>query len=151
MATVVGDSINYGIDTDGAGCHDLLGTRCDPYVHKLLSGAELDVCCHSNLVRAVLPYRLGESDVHDVLNIFQVTGLTAETHQYFVKPCPARKGDHFDFFAEIDLLCAISTCPHGDMSIPIWGPNAVGDPLSICRPIGVEVYSVSPEVLAGWN
>src|SRR5262249_4109831 len=53
MATVVGDSINYGIDDDGAGCHDLLGTRCDPYVHKLLSGEELDVCCHSNLVRAV--------------------------------------------------------------------------------------------------
>src|SRR5215467_4479782 len=151
IATVVGDSVNYKIDGDGAGCHDLLGTRCDPYVHQLLSGEELDVCCHSNLVRAVLPFRLCESDVHDVLNIFQVTGLTAETHQYFVKPCPARKGDHFDFFAEIDLLCAISTCPHGDMSIPIWGPDAVGDPLSICRPIGVEVYSISPEVLTGWS
>ena len=70
MATVIGDSINYGIDPDGAGCHDLLGTRCDPYVHKLLTGAEWEVCCHSNLVRAVLPYRLHESDIHDVLNVF---------------------------------------------------------------------------------
>src|SRR5215468_3989351 len=76
MATVIGDSINYGIDPDGARCHDLLGTRCDPYVHKLLTGAEWEVCCHSNLVRAVLPYRLHESDIHDVLNVFQVTGLT---------------------------------------------------------------------------
>jgi uncharacterized protein YcgI (DUF1989 family) len=150
MATVVADSINYGIDDDGAGCHDLLGTRCDPYVHKLLSGEELDVCCHSNLIRAIAPYGLSESDVHDVLNIFQVTGLTADTHQYFVKPCPARKGDHFDFFAEIDLLCAISTCPHGDMSRPIWGPNALKDPGDICRPIGVEIYAVKPALLDGF-
>lgn len=149
IATVTGDSINYGIDEDGAGCHDLLGTRCDPYVHKMLTGEDLDVCCHSNLVRAVAPYRLNELDVHDVLNIFQVTGLT-KTHQYFVKPCPAKKGDYFEIFAEIDLLCSISVCPHGDMSIPIWGPNAA-DPLSICRPIGVEIYTVDSELLKGWS
>src|SRR5687768_7659011 len=41
IATVTGDSVNYGIDADGAGCHDLLGTRCDPYVHKMLTGEEL--------------------------------------------------------------------------------------------------------------
>ncbi|HZQ05299.1 MAG TPA: DUF1989 domain-containing protein [Anaerolineae bacterium] len=150
MATVIGDSINYGYDEDGAGCHDLLGTRCDPYVHKMLTGEELDCCCHSNLTRAVAPYRLTEQDVHDVLNIFQVTGLMADGHQYFCKPCPARKGDFFEFFAEIDLLCALSTCPHGDMTLPIWGPNAV-DPIQICRPLGVEVYDVPPELLAGWS
>ena len=45
--------------------HDLLGTRCDPYVNKMLTGQDFDYCCHSNLVRAVLPYGLVESDVHD--------------------------------------------------------------------------------------
>ena len=150
IATVTGDSVNYGIDADGAGCHDLLGTRCDPYVHKLLTGEELDVCCHSNLVRAIAPYRLSECDVHDVLNIFQVTGLTAETHQYFVKPCPAKKNDYFEFFAEIDLLCAVSTCPHGDMSAPTWGagPASAGP---VCRPIAIETYQVRPELLARWS
>ena len=49
-----------------------------PYVHKMLNGEEFDLCCHTNLMRAVRPYRLTELDVHDVLNIFQVTGLTAE-------------------------------------------------------------------------
>src|SRR5215475_7934292 len=44
IATVTGDSVGYGIDEDGAGCHDLLGTRCDPYVHKMLMGEELDFC-----------------------------------------------------------------------------------------------------------
>src|SRR5262245_59194722 len=151
MATVTGDSVGYGIDEDGAGCHDLLGTRCDPYVHKLLTGEELDVCCHSNLVRAIAPHRLSETDVHDVLNIFQVTGLTTDAHQYFVKPCPARAGDYFELFAEIDLLCAISTCPHGDMSRPVWGSSASGETNDICRPIEVEVYGVNPDLLAGWK
>jgi uncharacterized protein YcgI (DUF1989 family) len=85
MLTIVADTVQFGRDADGAGCHDLLGTRCDPYVHKLLNGEELDVCCHSNLVRAVAPYHLTELDVHDVLNVFQVTGLTAEG-RYFTKP-----------------------------------------------------------------
>src|SRR5437870_7433135 len=75
MLTMTGDSIQYGRDADGGGCHDLLGTRCDPYVHKLLNGEEFDLCCHSNLVRAVAPFHLTELDVHDVLNVFQVTGL----------------------------------------------------------------------------
>jgi uncharacterized protein YcgI (DUF1989 family) len=150
MMTIIGDSINYGLDEDGAGCHDLLGTRCDPYVNKLLTGEDFDFCCHSNLVRAIAPYHLNESDVHDVLNIFQVTGLTRAGDQYFVKPSPAKRGDYFEFFAEIDLLCALSTCPQGDLSVAAWGP-AAGDPLSTCRPLGVQVYQPPSGLLAGWS
>jgi uncharacterized protein YcgI (DUF1989 family) len=149
MLTVTTDTVQYGIDEDGAGCHDLLGTRCDPYVHKLLNGEELDVCCHSNLVRAVAAYRLTELDVHDVLNIFQVTGLTPDG-KYFVKASPARRGDFFEFFAEMDLLCAISTCPHGDLSVQMWGPER-GDPAATCHPLGVEIYQPPADLLAGWR
>lgn len=150
MATITNDTVQYGVDEDGGRCHDLLGTRCDPYVHKLLTGEETDVSCHSNLVRAVAPYHLTEFDVHDVLNIFQVTGLTEDGDQYYMKASPAKRGDFFEFFAEIDLLCAISTCPGGDLSIPLWGPDA-GDTLSVCRPLGVEIYRPAAELLAGWQ
>jgi uncharacterized protein YcgI (DUF1989 family) len=95
LVTIVADSICYGLDEDGAGCHDLLGTRCDPYVSQLLSGAAYDFHCHSNLVRAITPFGLTEFDVHDVLNVFQVTGLRRDDERYFMKPCPARSGDHF--------------------------------------------------------
>lgn len=148
MATITRETVEYGVDEDGGRCHDLLGTRCDPYVHRLLTGQEFDFTCHSNLVRAVLPYGLTEFDVHDVLNIFQVTGLRDD--RYFMKASPARPGDFFEFFAEIDLLCALSTCPGGDLSIPLWGPGA-GDPRRVCRPLGVEVYQPDPELLAGWS
>jgi uncharacterized protein YcgI (DUF1989 family) len=142
MLTITEETIRYGVDADGGRCHDLLGSRCDPYVTKLLTGEEFDFNCHSNLVRAVLPYHLNESDVHDVLNIFQVTGLDAD-NRYFMKASPAKRGDFFEFFAEIDLLCAVSTCPGGDLSVPLWGPEA-GDPLPTCKTIGVEVSRPSP-------
>ncbi len=122
---------------------------CDPYVTKMLTGQNFDYSCHSNLTRAVLPYGLTEFDVHDVLNIFQVTGLNDEG-RYFMKASPAKKGDFFEFFAEIDLLCAISTCPGGDLSMPLWGPEA-GDTLPVCRPPGVEIYRVSEELLRAWT
>ena len=149
MLTITNDTIAYGVDEDGGRCHDLLGARCDPYVNKLLTGEEFDLHCHSNLTRAILPYHLTEFDVHDVLNIFQVTGLTADG-KYFMKASPAKRGDFFEFFAEIDLLCAVSTCPGGDLSVPLWGPDA-GDPLPTCRSLGVEVYQPPADLLAGWT
>jgi len=149
MLTITNDTINYGIDEDGAGCHDLLGTRCDPYVTKVLNGEEFDFTCHSNLVRAVAPYRLTEFDVHDVLNIFMVTGLRRDG-RYFAKASPAKTGDFFEFFAEMDLLCALSTCPGGDLSAQIFGPER-GDPLATCRPLAVEVSQPAGRLLAGWT
>ena len=150
LVTVVGDSLaDYGVDEDGGRVHDLLGSRCDPYTNQLLSGERFDYHCHSNLTRAVLPHGLNETDVHDVLNVFQVTGLTSEG-KYFVKPSPARAGDFVEFFAEIDVLAAISVCPHGDLSVAVWGPNA-GDPLATCRPLGVEIWQPAPELLQGWK
>jgi uncharacterized protein YcgI (DUF1989 family) len=149
LATIVADTIAYGLDDDGAGCHDLLGTRCDPYVNQLLSGQAYDFHCHSNLTRAVLPLGLTEFDVHDVINVFQVTGLMQDDERYYMKPCPANVGDYFELFAETNLLLAASTCPGGDLSVPLWGPDAAGEPS--CNPIGVEVFRLPPGRLTGWR
>src|SRR5262249_40021658 len=100
-------------------------------------------------VRGGARLRLRGRDVPDVLNVFQVTGLTPEG-RYFVKPSPGRKGDYLEFFAEIDVLCAISVCPHGDLSVPVWGKDAA-DANSVCHPLGVEIWEPSPESLAGWT
>ncbi len=150
LATITKDTLaGYGTDADGGRLHDLLGTRCDPYVNRMLTGQDFDFHCHSNLTRAVMPYGLTEFDVHDVLNVFQCTGLN-DDDQYFMKASPARKGDFLEFFAEIDLLCALSTCPGGDLSVPLWGPDA-RDPIDVCHPLGVEVYKVPEKLLEGWS
>ncbi|KLU24716.1 hypothetical protein EOS_18710 [Caballeronia mineralivorans PML1(12)] len=150
LVTITDDTLaGYGIDEHGGRVHDLLGTRCDPYVNRMLTGEDFDFHCHSNLTRAIAPHGLTEFDVHDVLNVFQCTGLNLND-QYFMKACPAKKGDYLEFFAEIDLLCALSTCPGGDLSLPMWGPDA-RDPLEVCRPLGVEVYQLAPQMLDGWS
>jgi hypothetical protein len=69
-------------DSDGAGVHDVIGSRCDPYTNWLMTGGgEAHTCCHSNLTRQALRDGLQESDVHDVLNVFMCTGFTKDTHQ----------------------------------------------------------------------
>ena len=110
LATVIEDTLGwYGFDAFGGGVHDVIGTRCDPYTGRLLSGGHYHHCCHSNLTRALADARglsLAEAEihVHDVLNVFMCTGFTRDTGQYFMKASPVRPGDHITFFAETDLL-----------------------------------------------
>ncbi|KAL8786762.1 MAG: hypothetical protein Q9213_002583 [Squamulea squamosa] len=147
MCTIIGDTLEGYSDDVGGRVHDLLGTRCDPYVNQMLSGKAFDFHCHSNLTRAILPFGLAESDVHDVLNVFQVTGLNNDG-QYYMEPCPAKPGDHFELFAEIDLLCALSTCPGGDLSAWGWGKDSGSDDmLDCCRPLAVEIIQLTDGTL----
>ncbi|SCU79428.1 LAMI_0A08790g1_1 [Lachancea mirantina] len=159
LLTIIGDTLSeYGPNENGGRVHDLLGTRCDPYVDKLLSGQENDFHCHSNLYRAIKDFGGEETDVHDVLNIFQVTGLN-ENDQYFMETCPAGENDYFEFFCEVDLICAISACPGGDLSNWGWGEGGVSDNCanvadmtSVCRPLKVEVFELNdPGVLIDWK
>jgi hypothetical protein len=140
MATITEDTLGwYGFDEWGASVHDVIGTRCDPYTHRLLSGQDYHRCCHSNLTRA-LARRMGrgteaaEPLVHDVLNVFMCTGFTRDTGQYFMKASPVRPGDHLEFFAEIGLIGALSACPGGDCSTEHSSDAAA------CHPLLVEVY-----------
>lgn len=169
MATIVGDTIDYGFDEDGAGVHDVIGSRCDPYTHHYMVACEeatnsngksspttttttfFNCTCHSNLTRqAVMNDGLTESDVHDVLNVFMCTGFTKDTHQYFTKPSPVDVGDYIEFLAEIDLLVSASTCPQGDVSVACGDEDL--EPK--CYPLGVEVYKLKdPDLLKkhGWK
>ncbi|RDW66406.1 hypothetical protein BP6252_10041 [Coleophoma cylindrospora] len=67
--------------------------------------------------------------------------------------CPAKPGDYFTFLAETDLLCAMSTCPGGDLSVYGWGEDAAKRMLDTCRPLGVAVYEFveREKVLEGWE
>ena len=122
MATISWDSLDwYGYDNDGASVHDVIGTRCDPYTLKLLSGDDYHYCCHSNLLRALIKEKgidmnKAENLIHDVLNVFMCTGFTNDTKQYFMKASPSRKGDYLEFYAETNILGILSACPGGDCS-----------------------------------
>ena len=139
LATVVQDTLAwYGRDADGAGVHDVIGTRCDPYTNHLLSGDHYHYCCHSNLSRAFADYagmalHDAEHYVHDVMNVFMCTGFTLDTQQYFMKASPVRPGDHIDFLAEIDLVVGLSACPGGDCSA------THSNDVTPCYPLHVDI------------
>ena len=149
LATITADTLDwYGFDEHGGAVHDVIGTRCDPYTHRLLSGGEYHHCCHSNLTRALschtgLPLREAEQHVHDVLNVFMCTGFSRGTGQYFMKASPVRPGDYIEFFAETDLLGALSACPGGDCSREHSSDTAA------CHPLVVEIYQPQAPP-AGW-
>jgi uncharacterized protein YcgI (DUF1989 family) len=150
MATITHDTLGwYGFDADGGGIHDVIGTRCDPYTNRLLSGGDYHHCCHSNLARALaasrgLDVREAEMHVHDVLNVFMCTGFTRDTGQYFMKASPVRPGDFIEFFAEIDLLGALSACPGGDCSASHSSDAAK------CHPLLVEIYRPPQDFVDAW-
>ncbi len=151
MATLTHDSLEwYGMDPFGGSVHDVIGTRCDPYTHNLLSGGQYHHCCHSNLTRALASH-LGvttaeaEPHIHDVLNVFMCTGFTRDTGQYFMKASPVRPDDTLEFFAEINLIGALSACPGGDCSTVHSSDQAQ------CHPLLVEVFAPDPSTLDNWS
>ena len=151
MATIISDSLDwYGIDADGGGVHDVIGTRCDPYTHHLLSGQDYHHCCHSNLSRALadasaMAVTEAELHVHDVLNVFMCTGFTHDTGQYFMKASPVRPGDAIEFMAEIDLLAVLSACPGGDCS------DEHSSDTARCYPLLMQVWEPVAGAMRGWQ
>lgn len=150
MATITHDTLDwYGFDAFGGAVHDVIGTRCDPYTNRLLSGGDYHHCCHSNLCRALAHHtgadiKVVEPHVHDVLNVFMCTGFTRDTQQYFMKASPVRPGDFLEMFAEIDLLGALSACPGGDCS------TSHSSDVAKCYPLKVEIYRPDMALLADW-
>jgi uncharacterized protein len=151
IATVTHDTLGwYGFDADGAGVHDVIGTRCDPYTNRLLTGGDYHHCCHSNLTRALaermsLSFAEAEPHVHDVLNVFMCTGFERATHRYFMKASPVRPGDFIEFFAEIDLIGALSACPGGDCG------SSHSNDSARCYPLKVEMFRPCEGALEGWR
>ena len=150
MATIIEDTLDwYGFDADGASVHDVIGTRCDPYTNRLLSGEDYHHCCHSNLTRAFadfsgLPLKEAEFHVHDVMNVFMCTGFSLDAHQYFMKASPVRPGDFIEFHANIDLVVGLSACPGGDC-----GGEHSSD-VAQCFPLLIEVYASEAALSGKW-
>ena len=151
LASITWDTLDwYGYDEDGASVHDVIGTRCDPYTAKLLDNKDYHHCCHSNLIRALVSeknIKLSDAEnlVHDVLNVFMCTGFSKDTHQYFMKASPVRPGDFIEFFAETDLIGALSSCPGGDCGSEHSSDEAA------CFPLKVSILTSSSSSLKDWK
>jgi uncharacterized protein YcgI (DUF1989 family) len=117
MLTIVDDSVGLEPSPRGAVSHDLTLVCCNRKVHELFTGQKNHPNCHDNLAHAIRRYALCHEDVHDPMNVFARTGISADGRIFYEYPL-AKKGDYVDFLAEMDCLIAVSACP-GKSSGPV--------------------------------
>ena len=86
-----------------------------------------------------------EHHIHDVLNVFMCTGFTTDTQQYFMKASPLRPGDFIEFFAETNLLGALSACPDGGCSA------THSSDVAACYPLKIEIFEPDRTTLGTWT
>jgi uncharacterized protein len=152
LATVTGDTVRVRPPIDGRGMssparqhHKCYGAHCNPHHWKLFAGIHPPTC-YDNLRAACAQLGLDQTYIHDNLNLFGRFAMDPESGLHIPEPTQAERGDYIEFFAEVDLLLALSACPYGYSAVP---PEEWADGAPPARPIGVEVFDTGLPPL-GW-
>ncbi len=134
MATCIEDTVT----TEPIGSdyhHHWAGTHCNAAMIEMRTGHVGANSCHANLLKAVEPFNLKEGDIRDSISVHQKVYLDARDGKKLnILRSDSKRGDYVSFFAEIDLLVAVSVCPYGD------GLSDVTVKSDEVRPLRVEVY-----------
>lgn len=126
MFTIVADTVKQRPSKLGLKSHDIMfASRCNRQLF-IQRGMPGHANCQDNLARAIRPYGLPASAVHDAFNIFMKTWVKPDGQLFYKNP-DAKKGDYMELRAEMDCLVSVSACP-GKSS----GPKT--------RRLGVEIY-----------
>ena len=104
--------------------------------------------CRLNLLQAIEPFGLTEEDIHDNIDIHQKWRLEPKEGRYYLAPTDKKVGSYIEFYAEMDLLVAISACPDGDGTRHFSLPE---DPPTL--PLGIEIYDtgIEPTEFPNWS
>ena len=100
--------------------------------------------CQMSLCHAIEPFGLSEDDLKGNIVVFQKARFDTREGRWYGAPSDAKKGDYLEFYAEIDLLVAVSVCPNGNIL-------SGGD--QTLNPLGVEIYAtgVTPREFPRWT
>jgi uncharacterized protein YcgI (DUF1989 family) len=141
LMTIIEDTVENAPVPPGGRHHHIFGAHCNPYFWLLALGKTGHPSCYENLVTAIAPFGLKPEAVHDNLNLFQKTRIDLDTDRRTTLPSDVRVGDYVDFFAEMNVLMAISACPVGSGLFAVETGNAD------TRPLGVEIYETGVDPL----
>lgn len=112
MSTLRNPMMHIIADTPNPkGRHDTFYRSCSARSWELFGLSARDGCLEL-LGKALYPYGIHMGDIPDPFNIFM---NTYQENGMLTIGCPvSKKGDYIELGAEMDLLCAISTCPEND-------------------------------------
>jgi uncharacterized protein YcgI (DUF1989 family) len=104
--------------------------------------------CHLNLLQAIEPFGLKEEDIqNDTFMVHQKTYVDPVSGKTDVIRGDSKPGDYVEFYAELDLIVALSACPMGE------GAHIAKPGEEIGHPLGVEVYDtrIQPKEFPKWT
>ncbi len=104
------DNPMFTVLEDTCGVHDLLWQPCSRWVYKNRFGVDQDGCTEL-LASALLEAGFPELDPVDPFNVFMNTRLHPDGRLEIVEPV-SKPGDYVELLAEMNCLCALSTCPN---------------------------------------
>lgn len=122
--------------------HHRFWTHCSAQSMQMRFGrAGLD-SCHVNLSQAVEPFGLSDDDLKGNIVVFQKVRFDTSDGKWYGAPSDVKEGDYLEFYAEIDLVVAVSVCPNA---------NPTRD--QVLHPLGVEIYTtgVTPKDFPRWT
>jgi uncharacterized protein YcgI (DUF1989 family) len=151
LATVIADTVRtrpeggLGLREPARQHHKCYDGHCNPH-HWLLYAGIHPPTCYDNLRDACAQLGLSQYAIHDNLNLFDPFNMDPESGVHTKEATHAEQGDYLEFYAEIDLLLALSACPYGYTATP---PEQWKDKEIPARPVGVEVFDTDIAPL-GW-
>ncbi len=108
MATITADT------PEPPGVHDLVLRMCSRWIYeeaaKFGLGSPQDGCL-DQLGRALQPFGIKKGDIPDDLNLFMNVEYDPVSEMFAIREPVSKPGDYIEMRAEMDLLCALSTCP----------------------------------------
>ena len=135
MMTCIDDTVANPSADSGYHHHWVVASHCSSESFEMRSGRTGINSCHLNLLQAVEPFGLGEEHLWESINVHQKVRLSPDDGKWYGARSDSKKGDYIEFYAEIDLLVAISVCPFGDNTR--FGSTPDGDEV---LPLAVEIY-----------
>jgi len=112
LMTIIEDTVETKLTFPTSGHHYCFGSHCNPsFWYWALRDKDHPYVtkynCWCNRQRAIKPFGLGYEDLHDNINLFQKTHFEpGGVHP--VEPSDVKKGDYVEFYAEMDVLMAVS-------------------------------------------
>lgn len=137
MATCIEDTVDNQV---GWHNHLVLGSHCTSEFLEMRSDRKGLNSCHVNFLQAIEPFGLSEENIQDNFCVCMPSRINDETGKMEITATKARAGDYVAFYAEIDLLVAVSVCPMGDGSFAATTPEKI-----TVRPVGVEILDTGIE------
>ncbi|MFC7053939.1 urea amidolyase associated protein UAAP1 [Hansschlegelia quercus] len=127
----------FSIVEDTSGAHDTVVGGSTPISNAMKYGDDGLRSTRENILLCASKFGLGARDVAPVLTLFAPV-FHGEDGRMAFKPDVVQPGDFVDLRAEMDLLVAVSNCPHPLAPDEVFNPGEVELIVHVLPPAGAD-------------